>query len=62
MHTTSLQQNQMYKELDEKIIFEKAQEFGKEYLESVFERFCNGLVQRLFCFTGVLFCKVLSQC
>ncbi|WP_405396527.1 pyridoxal phosphate-dependent decarboxylase family protein [Maribacter sp. Asnod2-G09] len=38
MHTTSLQQNQMYKELDEKIIFEKAQEFGKEYLESVFER------------------------
>tara|TARA_R110002051_G_scaffold91370_2_gene160696 strand:- start:15893 stop:17266 length:1374 start_codon:yes stop_codon:yes gene_type:complete len=28
----------MYKEVDEKIIFEKAQQFAKEYLESVFER------------------------
>jgi len=28
----------MYKEVDEKIIFEKASQFAKEYLESVFER------------------------
>lgn len=38
MNSTSIVQNQMYKEVDEKIIFEKAQQFAKEYLESVFER------------------------
>ncbi len=38
MSSTSLVQNQMYKEVDEKIIFEKASQFAKEYLESVFER------------------------
>jgi len=38
MSITNLVQNQMYKEVDEKIIFEKASQFAKEYLESVFER------------------------
>lgn len=38
MSSTSLVQEKMYKEVDEKIIFEKASQFAKEYLESVFER------------------------
>ncbi|MDO6472360.1 aminotransferase class V-fold PLP-dependent enzyme [Maribacter sp. 1_MG-2023] len=38
MKSTSKVQKQMYKEVDEKIIFEKASQFAKEYLESVFER------------------------
>jgi len=38
MNSTSILQNQMYEEVDEKIIFEKAQQFAKQYLESVFNR------------------------
>lgn len=48
MSSTSLVQNQMYKEVDEKIIFEKASQFAKEYLESVFERNVYPTVEALF--------------